>query len=1844
MALKSKFYNEDVKNIKEINFSIYTNDMVKKYSAVRNDPFGINIPDSYDNYEPKKGGLVDLRLGTCDIYLNCTTCGQNSMDCEGHFGHTELAEPVFHFGFLNHLITIMKCICLKCSNIIIERTEDNLKRFVNKSGKLRFREIKDMVKNINYCYVCGTGVPKIKKEVKETTASIRIVLEKEVGTSNMDEGTGNTIEGTRIVRDYLTPRMCYNILRNISNMDAHLLGFTPGEARPEDLIMTRFPIPPVIIRPTAKIDFMASSTHEDSLTLKIADIINSNIRVRNEMNKDSAGVTDAITLLQYNVATFFDNDSASLPKSEFKTGGRVINSISDRIKSKEGRMRLNIMGKRVDYSARSVITSDPYIDIDMVGIPLRVAKDLTIPEKVSPMNIKHLTYLVMNGRDIYPGANYVYKNTLINGKTISQRIDLRYRKANIKLQYGDIVERHVVNNDYVLFNRQPTLHKPSMMGHRVHVLERDDSNTLRMNVSVCKPYNADFDGDEMNIHLAQSIQAQNELEMIANVKYQIISAKDSNPIIGCVQDSLSGAYMLSLDDNIPYDIASNLLCNTNSTTKQELEKNKTVTGKHIFSHIIPKGINSTVKKGGNIIFQIKNGELLEGLLDKSQLSTKKNSIIHYIWDKYGANHTQHFIDDTQRLVLNYLLNKGLTVSLGDAFIPDNVTVEIQEILHTKIISANHRLTQFENDNDKITPEVGEEIMNMDLNTISSNVGKMIMDIIDKNNGFNILIASGAKGSALNVTQIAGCLGQVTIEGLRIKKRMTGRTLPIFHQNDDTPDARGFVVSSLLNGLKGHEFFFHTMGGREGLIDTAIRTAETGYLQRKCVKFLEDLMVNYEGIVRTANGILVQYLYGESGINQQKQTQVKINLINMNNDTIKNEFTFNEAEKHNLEKKFKIDIAKYNTTTYDTMIDMRNKLRTIYTKSTGNYKVMEDIFMLPINLLRVTQELVGTDEMAIDPNYIIERIDALLDSYDERFITVMKRTSKLFKEDDRAYKFLIKLALYEYISPKKCLIQYKLNKQQFDNLIEDIRVFITRSLVEPGEMVGVIAAQSIGEPTSQMSVTYDVKLRVISVSKTNGEIELKTVQIGDFCDEIISRHPTLTYNTGHVNSVETELAQLNYDYYIVGVDEKEKTHWNKISHVSRHPVNGNLMKVTTRSGRNVTTTLSHSHLIRKNNMVVPIAGAKLKLGMHIPVTKYIENIFVNDTVKINNINHKLDYSFGLYIGANLAKGDSTPQHVIDMMGTEICTHVPDFAFTAPNEFKAGLIQAFFDKKNALNFRSDGAKNEIHTYIQSEQLITDIALLLTYFDICSSITSQIVENKLIYCITLQNYIINWDKTLQTDVINMTYGRWVNESITRHTLNNDTTSKLLNQAINADVMWDEIVDIEIYTPNQNDYVYDFTVPGDQTFMINNGILVHNTLNTKHFAGVASKGLASSGLPRIKEIMSYSKSIKTPQTFVYFDNKYNTSKSDTNLIASFFKHLTIGELIETAEIYYCMEDKSELYETLMNDNVKNPFYINNAKDNIKTLPFVIRMKMNLDKMMDKETTLLDIKTKFITYWNKNFSNLKTVKKQHKDILVNVDRLAILNNNDNVIHIMFRLNEFNYNMLTQFLHIVLNVITLKGIDNIANVTQIQERRVVSNDAGDLIIEKEYVAITDGINMTGLKMLKGINHRRTHINDIQTVYKMYGIEAARYVIIHELVNTYEANGGSINHAHISLLVDTMTYSGDVVSIDRHGMNKVDNDPISKASFENTMDHFINAAIFRETDKLKSVSSRIAVGRVMNGGTGAFDLILDTERLKNSEYIENETGGRTNFISLTKEPLFEDIITYGFARNDFFIPN
>ncbi len=1717
-----------------------------------------------------------------------------------------------------------------------------------------------------------------------------------------------------------------------------------------------------------------------------------------------------------------------------------------------------------------------------------------------------------------------------------------------------------------------------------------------------------FDGDEMNIHSAQSIQARNELRRIANVSLQIIGAKDSNPIIGCVQDALSGAYLLTQQDvRVKGHDVANFLCNTSSETKFEIDMNKIYTGHEIFSYIIPKGINILQIKNDKKTFEIVDGQLKVGKLDKSTLSKVKNSIIHFIWDKYGPNKTRKFIDDSQRLVLSFLAHRGFTIGFGDTLSTDKVNDLVKQMTNNKINEYNVLLTQYENDIDQLDPSIVETILRSDLNAFSVDIGNTVSKTLDNKNNLFVMMDSKSKGSIMNVQHMMCCVGQKTVEGSRIKKKVENRSLPIFHRDDDTPEARGFIKSSFVQGVNTYEYFYDAMAGREGLIDTAIKsvtwetpiviiennqpkyteigkwidnlldnnkekvqhfterqmelldtrniyipttdykgnvswgevsaitrhdpgvqlyeikttggrnvtvteskslliwnnerqefkevltpeikvgdyvpvtaelckppiiideydtikltydngllvgkntvnipnyliispndfidgfletfnnenidiedtnklfmlysrrgikthlplkslndvvldeiseinlvdvknhpkvydltipstfnfglanglqvrdTAKTGYIQRQLIKGLEDLSIKYDMTNRNSKNVIIQYVYGENGIEQSKQTMLPIDMLGMNNEKINEVFGFSVEEIKKLESKLKIkDIAKLNKNYIDQIIKFRNNLRNIQQKAHNNYKVLEDRYFLPVNLLRIIQDYSNKNEhIELTPQYILDSIEELLTCEETRLLPALKKTDKYLLNDDRSLKYLLEIAIHNYLCPKKCIFKYGLTKTQFDNVIRDIKLNFVKALVEPGEMVGIISAQSIGEPTSQMCITFSSKIKVIVKNKKNNIIKLYSDEIGKLCDKLIKKNPELTYSTGRENSIETDLSTLNKEYYIIGVDGKEQTHWNKISHVSRHSVNGQIMKVKTRSGRSVESTLSHSHLVRRNQSVEPILGSDLKVGMRIPVAKHIDNIFIQDSIEIENKKYKLDYLFGWFIGAYLAEGciNKTSIKITNISEAfinnttkfaklfdknakitkyqgafgpgvdtiinyktlatiinETCNtgsfnkRVPDFAFLAPNEFKAGLIQAYFDGDG--NFNNHGSRNNIRVCSRSEQLIKDIALLLNYFDIFAHLRTDFVKGSYMYELDISskygslykehigsllhedklNDIVNYTlrdnahnlsdeidkinglgdiiakcgKELKLEGQSRTYGRWVKkESIGRRTLekyitifeaheNSDkirTELEILKQACNSNVIWDEIKEIELYTPDQTNYVYDFTVPGNQTFMLDNGVIVHNTLNTKHSAGSASK--STGGVPRIEELLHYSKDIKTPQMKLYFNDDIAGNKNKVNKIASYLKFLTIRELIDSAQIYFDSGLNDEISQQLKNDNVLNPFFINNQKTDVSLLQLVFRLKLNMEKLHDKETTLLDIKTKFISYWQKNFSNLKNLKKNEKEIFTKITRCCILSNNNKnnqIIHIRFNMSSFNYTMLTEFLKIILDQIILKGINNITGVNMESSKRLITDETtGEYKLHDEYVVYTDGINLEKIKYIKGINQSRSICNDILTTYRLYGIEAARQTLLNEFMSTFGSD--SINHNHMSVLIDMMTHTGNIISIDRHGLGKLDSDVFTKASFEKTMDHFINAAIFNEKDSTNSVSSRILLGKVIPGGTGAFELLLDSEKIEKSEYTKDETGGRPTFGMLEEDPLFKDVVKYGFTKNDIFIP-
>ena len=484
---------DTVESITRIDFSIYSNHDILKDSAI-SDPNGITVAEIYNNNEPVSGGAIDRRLGVTEHKLECGTCGETALRCPGHFGHIRFVEPVFHMGFLPFLKNILSCICIKCGKLLVYKNEVEISKLLkNKQGKQRFELIRNIVKNITHCQKdnYGCGIPAHKITIEKKYGNVFLLAEAIKKNAETEE-VGETRKRTPQI---LTPQLCYDILKAVSNEDCMIMGFDPEKSRPEDMIIVNFPVPPVQVRPSIKMEILSSSTIDDDLTHKLVDIIKNNENLKDIQGDGSlvksASVNDDSMLLQFHVATFFANDILGLPRSQQKNK-KITKSLSERLKGKEGRIRGNLMGKRVDMSARTVITSDPNIALNEVGIPLLIAKNLTYPEIVTKYNIQYLQQLVRNGRRVYPGANFVIKNVVDNeGNEAKHVYHLKYVEKPPLLKPGDIIERHLVNGDMVLFNRQPSLHKLSMMGHKCNIIDNPSLLTFRVNVGVTDPYNAD---------------------------------------------------------------------------------------------------------------------------------------------------------------------------------------------------------------------------------------------------------------------------------------------------------------------------------------------------------------------------------------------------------------------------------------------------------------------------------------------------------------------------------------------------------------------------------------------------------------------------------------------------------------------------------------------------------------------------------------------------------------------------------------------------------------------------------------------------------------------------------------------------------------------------------------------------------------------------------------------------------------------------------------------------------------------------------------------------------------------------------------------------------------------------------------------------------------------------------------------------------------------------------------------------------------------------------------------------------------------------------------------------------
>ncbi|KAK9472205.1 DNA-directed RNA polymerase II subunit RPB1 [Dipodascopsis tothii] len=1449
------FSSAPLRTVKEVQFGILSPEEIKAISVAK-----IEFPETMDEarQRPKVGGLNDSRLGSIDRNFKCETCGEGMSECPGHFGHIELAKPVFHIGFIGKIKKICEAVCFHCGKLKLDESNAAFAQAIKiRDPKRRFQAVWSLCRAKLVCESdtpteddfeggdakgarkvahggCGNAQPTIRRDGLKLW-----------GTWKKDK---NAEDDDQPDRRQLKPQDIFNVFKHISLEDLEKLGLNADYARPEWLIITVLPVPPPPVRPSIAITEAARG--EDDLTYKLADILKANANVRRcEQEGAPAHVVNEFeALLQFHVATYMDNDIAGQPQALQKSG-RPVKSIRARLKGKEGRLRGNLMGKRVDFSARTVISGDPNLALDQVGVPRSIARTLTYPEIVTPYNLNRLSQLVQNGPNEHPGAKYVIRDT-------GERIDLRYHKraGDISLQYGWRVERHIVDDDPVLFNRQPSLHKMSMMAHRVKVMPY---STFRLNLSVTSPYNADFDGDEMNLHVPQSEETRAELSQICAVPLQIVSPQSNKPVMGIVQDSLCGVRKMTKRDSfIPFDQVMNILFwvpNWDGVIPQPaiIKPRPMWTGKQMLSMVIPKGINMQRFDDKNTLLSVRdngimieNGEIMYGVVDKKTVGATAGGLIHTIMRDKGPMATRDFIGGVQQTVNYWLLHNGFSIGIGDT-IADAATM--RNITNT-ISQAKKDVQQLILDAqaNTLTAEPGmtlresfEQKVSKVLNQARDTAGKSAETSLTDANNVKQMVVAGSKGSFINISQMSACVGQQIVEGKRIPFGFAYRTLPHFTKDDDSPESRGFIENSYLRGLTPQEFFFHAMAGREGIIDTAVKTAETGYIQRRLVKALEDVMVKYDATVRNSLGDVVQWVYGEDGLDAVSMEKQVIESMSGSNDKFERKYKIDLMDpEYTLKPSLlesgndivgDIEIQKVLDEEYRQLCEDRDFLRSVF-------KNGEDAWPMPVNIQRIinnAQQVFHLDKQKasdLTPVEIVEKVREL----GSRFL-VVRGDNEVVREVQKNATMLFQAFVRSRLACKRVLAEYRLNRIAFEWVLGQIESDFGRAVVDPGEMVGVLAAQSIGEPATQM---------------------------------------------------------------------------------------------------------------------------------------------------------------------------------------------------------------------------------------------------------------------------------------------------------------------------------------------------------------------TLNTFHYAGVSSKNVTL-GVPRLKEILNVAKNIKTPSLTIYLTPEYAQTMDRAKEIQSAIEHTTLKTVTAATEIYYDPDPRSTVIEE---DRETVEAYFSIPDEQVEATihqqsPWLLRLELDRAKMLDRQLTMSQVAEKIANIFGEDLFIMWSEDNSAKLIIrCRVIRDPKLMDED--------IDAEEDQMLKRIEAHMLESISLRGIEGISRVFMMKNEPNVLGENGEYKKQMEWVLETDGVNLSEVMAVEGVDHTRTYTNSFVEVLSVLGIEATRTALYREIMNVIAFDGSYVNYRHLSLLVDVMTARGHLMAITRHGINRADTGALMRCSFEETVEILLEAAATAELDDCRGISENIMLGQLAPLGTGEFDLMLD----------------------------------------------
>ncbi|XP_036293989.1 DNA-directed RNA polymerase III subunit RPC1 isoform X4 [Pipistrellus kuhlii] len=1006
--VKEQFRETDVaKKISHICFGMKSPEEMRQQAHIQ--VVSKNLYSQDNNHAPLLYGVLDHRMGTSEKDRPCETCGKNLADCLGHYGYIDLELPCFHVGYFRAVIGILQMICKTCCHIMLSQEEkkqflDYLKRpgltYLQKRGLKK--KISDKCRKKNICHHCGAFNGTVKK-----CGLLKIIHEKyktnkkvvDPIVSNFLHSFETAIEHNKEVepllgraQENLNPLVVLNLFKQIPAEDVPLLLMNPEAGKPSDLILTRLLVPPLCIRPSVVSD-LKSGTNEDDLTMKLTEIIflNDVIKKHRISGAKTQMIMEDWDFLQLQCALYINSELSGIPLN--MAPKKWTRGFVQRLKGKQGRFRGNLSGKRVDFSGRTVISPDPNLRIDEVAVPVHVAKILTFPEKVNKANINFLRKLVQNGPEVHPGANFIQQR-----HTQMKRF-LKYgnrEKMAQELKYGDIVERHLIDGDVVLFNRQPSLHKLSIMAHLARVKPH---RTFRFNECVCTPYNADFDGDEMNLHLPQTEEAKAEALVLMG------------PVTLWTGKQIFSVILRPSDDN---PVRANLRT-----------KGKQYCG---------KGEDLCVNDS---YVTIQNSELMSGSMDKGTLgSGSKNNIFYILLRDWGQNEAADAMSRLARLAPVYLSNRGFSIGIGDVTPGQGLLKAKYELLNAGYKKCDEYIEALNTGKLQQQPgctaeETLEALILKELSVIRDHAGSACLRELDKSNSPLTMALCGSKGSFINISQMIACVGQQAISGSRVPDGFENRSLPHFEKHSKLPAAKGFVANSFYSGLTPTEFFFHTMAGREGLVDTAVKTAETGYMQRRLVKSLEDLCSQYDLTVRSSTGDIIQFIYGGDGLDPAAM----------------------EGKDEPLEFKRVLDNIK------------------------AVFPCQSEPALSKNELVLSTESIMKKHEFLCCQESFLQEIKEFIKGVSEK----IKKTRDKYGINDNGTTEPRVLYQLDRITPT-----------QIEKFLETCRDKYMRAQMEPGSAVGALCAQSIGEPGTQMTLKTFHFAGVASMNITLGVPRIKEI--------------------------------------------------------------------------------------------------------------------------------------------------------------------------------------------------------------------------------------------------------------------------------------------------------------------------------------------------------------------------------------------------------------------------------------------------------------------------------------------------------------------------------------------------------------------------------------------------------------------------------------------------------------------------------------------------------------------------------------------------------------------------------